>query len=165
MSLEKGSYKIININGSIQSFNYANIKETILKSENFTFKDKLESQEYLKEIIDDTVKAHQISDVPVQILLSAGIDSNAILASINNTFKENLTSLTIDFGYDNDDETYLASLSSRNNNIKHYIEKISVKESEDLLKNFFKKMDSQQMMVLIVFQQLMLPKKIKTKYY
>ncbi len=142
MSLEKGSYKIININGSIQNFNYANIKETILKSENFTFKNKLESQEYLKEIIDDTVKVHQISDVPVQILLSAGIDSNAILASTNNTFKENLTSLTVDFGYDNNDETYLASLSSRNNNIKHNIEKISVNESEDLLKKFFKKMDS-----------------------
>ena len=142
MSLEKGSYKIININGSIQNFNYANIKESILKSENFTFKNKLESQEYLKEIIDDTVKVHQISDVPVQILLSAGIDSNAILASTNNTFKENLTSLTVDFGYDNNDETYLASLSSRNNNIKHNIEKISVNESEDLLKKFFKKMDS-----------------------
>ena len=142
MSLEKGSYKIININGSIQNFNYANIKETILKSENFTFKDKLDSQEYLKEIIDDTVKAHQISDVPVQILLSAGIDSNAILASTDNTFKKNVTSLTIDFGYDNNDETYLASLSSKNNNIKHNIEKISENESKDLLKNFFKKMDS-----------------------
>ena len=143
-SLEKGCYKIINTDGRVKNFNYANIKERILNSESLNFKNKHEAKDYLKDAIDESVKTHQISDVPVQILLSAGIDSNIILASSDSKDKENLSSLTIDFEYYNnkDNESYLANLSSKINNIKHSIEKISLKDSAELLKNFFQKMDS-----------------------
>ena len=36
---------------------------------------------YLKETIDDTVRYHSISDVPITYLLSSGIDSNVLVAS------------------------------------------------------------------------------------
>ena len=48
-------------------------------------------------MIEDTVKFHQVSDVPINILLSAGIDSSVILSSLSDADKKNCSALTLDF--------------------------------------------------------------------
>ena len=54
---------------------------------------------YLKEIVNETVNFHQVSDTPITVLLSSGIDSNVILGSISNKFRNNCSALTVDFKY------------------------------------------------------------------
>ena len=68
--------------------NYADIKNSILNSEKIKFNDENEKLTYLKEIIQETVNYHQVSDVSRTLLLSSGIDSNLILGSINENNKK-----------------------------------------------------------------------------
>ena len=52
------------------------------------FKNTKDQTIALKEIINETVNFHQVSDTPITVLLSSGIDSNVILSSISNKFHE-----------------------------------------------------------------------------
>ena len=142
-SLKRGTCLTVNREGKKIFYEFANLKNLILNSEKLDLKDEKEKKVYLKNIIEETVSYHQVSDVPRAILLSSGIDSNIILASTNNVNKKDLSALTIDFDYnDNKNETILASESAKLNGIKHIIDKISNYEFENLLKNFFIDMDS-----------------------
>ena len=62
-------------------------------------KDERDAINYLKSIVQETIKYHQVSDIPVTFLLSSGIDSNVIVSLINNNEKENCSALTLDFDY------------------------------------------------------------------
>ena len=138
--LEEGSYKVIDDNGDVFDCKFADIKEKIINSNKSNFKNKNELGDYLKEIFDETVSYHHISDVPVSILLSSGIDSSVIAASSKNN--KNLNSLTLEFP-DNENkksESYLAKKTAKINNIEHYVDYISKEEMNDLTNFFFKKM-------------------------
>ena len=74
--------------------------ENIQNIEPGSFKNINEAREYLKEIIKETVNYHLISDVNTGIALSSGLDSNLILANINNKYINNVKSLTVDFNID-----------------------------------------------------------------
>ena len=141
-SIDKGSCLIINNYGEEEKYIYADIKEKILNSKALSFKDDKEKTIYLKDAVDETVRYHQVSDVPLTILLSSGIDSNTILASINEKDKKNSSALTIDFRLkDKYNEVLLAKQSALMNNIHHSIEEISTSEFFPLLETFLQKMD------------------------
>ena len=141
-SIDKGSCLIINNYGEEEKYIYADIKEKILNSKTLSFKDDKEKTIYLKDAVDETVRYHQVSDVPLTILLSSGIDSNTILASINEKDKKNSSALTIDFRLkDKYNEVLLAKQSALMNNIHHSIEEISTSEFFPLLETFLQKMD------------------------
>ena len=142
-SLQKGSCLIIDEKGKESIINYADIKNSILNSEKIKFNDENEKLTYLKEIIQETVNYHQVSDVSRTLLLSSGIDSNLILGSINENNKKNCSALTLDFKYSgNEDETILAKESASMNNISHKISEISKDEFFILIDDFYKDMDS-----------------------
>ena len=161
--LEEGSYKVIDDNGDVFDCKFADIKEKIINSNKSNFKNKNELGDYLKEIFDETVSYHHISDVPVSILLSSGIDSSVIAASSKNN--KNLNSLTLEFP-DNENkksESYLAKKTAKINNIEHYVDYISKEEMNDLTNFFFKKMDSPTNDGLNVYYISYLAKKLKSK--
>ena len=142
-SVEKGTCKIINKSGTEETFVYDNLKDLFLNSEPITFKNKIDETDYLKSIVDETVKSHQVADVPVEFLLSSGIDSSILVASTNNEDKNNCSSLTLDFNIGNiDDETYLAKKTAKKNNILHKIKKLRSDEVEFVIEDFFNNMDS-----------------------
>ena len=125
-SINRGSCLIIENNGNQRVFDHANIKESILNINEVRFKNENSKLDYLKDIITETVNYHQVSDVPRTLMLSAGIDSNLILASISNLNKKNCSALTLDFNYKgDDDETLLAKESANLNEIKHQIINLS----------------------------------------
>ena len=142
-SINRGSCIIIENNGNQRVFDHANIKDSILNINEVRFKNENSKLDYLKDIITETVNYHQVSDVPRTLMLSAGIDSNLILASISNLNKKNCSALTLDFNYKgDDDETLLAKESANLNEIKHQIINLSDDEFFMLINDFFKSMDS-----------------------
>ena len=82
-SIKRGTCLIIEGNGNEKILDYANIKNLILNTEKINFKNEIDKLSYLRDIIEETVNYHHVSDVPRTVLLSSGIDSNAILASMN----------------------------------------------------------------------------------
>ena len=141
-SIERGTCKIINNDGKEENFKYADIKKTILNSNSLDLKNEKDAIFYLKNIVEETVKYHQVSDIPVTFLLSSGIDSNVILASINDNEKKNCSALTLDFDCEEIvDESFLAKKAASLNNIAHRIGKISDNEIKNLTDFFYNKMD------------------------
>ena len=142
-SLKKGTIKIIQENGSEENYEFTNIKETILNSKTDHFKNKNEANEKLKELIEDTIKHHQVSDVPMTMLLSGGIDSSVLLAAMNEENKRKTTALTINFNFKGKfDETIIAKKTAFINNIDHKVESIDENELLDMINKYFKKIDS-----------------------
>ncbi len=140
-SLEKGSCLIINEFGELQKFIHADIKNEIIASNPLNFKKKDDAISYLQEIIQETVKYHQISDVPLTFLLSSGIDSTSILASSEQN--PNCSALTLDL--DNKDlslnEAKLAKETAYRCNIPHKTNKIQDDQIIPLINSFYKNMD------------------------
>jgi asparagine synthase (glutamine-hydrolysing) len=142
-SLEKGTIKIINTEGIESNLTYASIKETMLNSIHEKFDNEQDGINFLKDELDQSLNYHQISDVPITLLLSSGIDSNILLASISKDNKKNLDALTLDFDFKgNKNESKIAAKSASNNNINHKIKRYKDTEIKNLLEKFFIQMDS-----------------------
>ena len=141
ISLKKGNYLIIDKNNKAIEVEHANLKEEIIKGESLKFSNKNHAKEYLSEIINETVKYHEVSDVPISLLLSSGVDSSVIAASIND--KDKVNTLTLDFNYNdkNLNEVFLAKKTSSINKLNHTSEKISEDEISYLLNSYYQKMD------------------------
>lgn len=75
---------------------YKNKKIIKKKYLNFNFKKNL-SEAAIREKIIDIIKKQTVSDVPISISLSGGVDSNIILSNLN----KNLNSYTISYTYNN----------------------------------------------------------------
>lgn len=139
-SIERGTAKIFDRNFNETSFEYANLKETIIKSEKNYFKNESELNEKLKHIIKKTVSYHQVSDVPITFLLSSGIDSNVLLAAIKKEQNTNLNALTLDFS-EKLKESPLALVGSKINKIDHIVKKIDDDEIIELILEYYRHMD------------------------
>jgi len=97
----------------------------------------------LRSLIGDSVRAHLVSDVPVGIFLSAGIDSN-VLAAHAAEAGGRLRSLTLSFSeYDGTerDEAPLAERSARQLGLEHQTIRIERKEFEGQLERLLEQMD------------------------
>lgn len=88
--------------------------------------------EWFRNTFDDSINKHMIADVPVGVLLSGGLDSSSICASL---YSQNYKSIqTFNVGFNNfvDDESQMAGRLSRNFDYKFH--SITV-EDEDLAEN------------------------------
>jgi asparagine synthase (glutamine-hydrolysing) len=97
----------------------------------------------LRSLLCDSVTHHLVSDVPVGIFLSAGIDSNAV-AALASELSSNLQSVTLAFdeyvGTDGD-EAPLAEAAARAFGCKHTSYRIGRSEFEAVVDDFFDCMD------------------------
>ena len=139
-SVDRGTVKIFDRNCNETNFDFANLKETIIKSKKDYFKNKLELNEKLNHIIKDTVNYHQVSDVPVTFLLSSGIDSNVLLAASKKEQNTNLNALTLDFS-EKLKESPLALIGSKINKIDHIVEKVDDEKISELIFKYYEHMD------------------------
>jgi len=97
----------------------------------------------LRSLLCDSVSHHLVSDVPVGVFLSAGIDSN-VVAALASELSPNLQSITLAFdeyaGTDND-EAPLAEAAARILGCKQTTYRIGRSEFESLTDDFFDCMD------------------------
>ena len=68
--------------------------------------------EWFRETFDDSVKLRMVSDVPVGVLLSGGLDSSSILASLNQQNFKDIQTFNIGFKEKEHDESHLAKMMS-----------------------------------------------------
>jgi len=142
-SVKGGTVKIINENGSEYEYQFASIKDAILNSKSVNYKNEKSLNDKLKFLIEDTVKFHQVSDVPINILLSAGIDSSVILSSLSDEDKKNCSALTLDFELNKKkNESSLARKTATLNKINHSSKLIDDDDIKNLIEDFYLKMDS-----------------------
>lgn len=64
--------------------------------------------EWFKDTFDSSVKNHMISDVPVGVLLSGGLDSSSICASLHHQGFQSIQTFNVGFKNFEDDESNLA---------------------------------------------------------
>jgi len=88
----------------------------------------------LNEIMEETVKIHLLSDVPIGFLLSGGVDSSALLSIARHQTTKEISTFTIGFdGNDIIDERPYARMASSAFGSKHYEMSLSAEQFIDFL--------------------------------
>jgi len=94
-------------------------------------KSESKNKKMLINLLSDSIKKRLISDVPVGVFLSGGLDSSAIVSLLYENGIENINTFTADFGENNNSETKYARLIAEKFNTNHKeikIQKNSIKE-------------------------------------
>src|SRR5262245_56190439 len=97
----------------------------------------------LRSLLCDSVSHHLVSDVPVGIFLSAGVDSN-VVAALASELSSNLQSITLafdEYAGTEDDEAPLAEAAARAFGCEHATYRIGRSEFESVIDDFFNCMD------------------------
>jgi asparagine synthase (glutamine-hydrolysing) len=91
----------------------------------------------LDTLLDETVRLHTISDVPVGFLLSGGVDSTAMLAFAQGKTTQQLSSYTIGFsGPEIVDERPYARLAAQHYDSEHHETTINPRDFADFLPQY-----------------------------
>ena len=96
-----------------------------------------ESKRQLVDLLRESVRLHMISDVPVGVLLSGGVDSTALLSYAVSETDKVISTFTV--GFENEefaDERKYAKLAAKHFGTKHYDMSISVKDFLSFLPNY-----------------------------
>jgi len=87
----------------------------------------------LRELLADAVRMRLVSDVPLGILLSGGVDSSAVAAFATQFSTEKVKTFSIGFEEDSFDESKFARQVATHLGTEHYEEKLSVEKAADLI--------------------------------
>jgi asparagine synthase (glutamine-hydrolysing) len=99
------------------------------------------SREKVRTAIIDSIQHHFVSDVPVGIFLSGGIDSTAVLALAQQTQPEQLRTFSIAFEEAQWDESSIAKRTADRFGAKHTEAKITVAVAMELFPEFLDAID------------------------
>ncbi len=87
----------------------------------------------LRELLADAVRMRLVSDVPLGILLSGGVDSSTVAALATQFSTEKVKTFSIGFEEDSFDESKYARQVAKHLDTEHYEEKLSVEKAADLI--------------------------------
>lgn len=98
-----GHVMMLHHDGKIETNKWWDLKSEIQNHE--TIKNPVE---WFTNTFDDAVRLRMVSDVPVGVLLSAGLDSSSILASLHSQQHKDIQAFTIAFKEEEHNESHLA---------------------------------------------------------
>ncbi len=87
----------------------------------------------LRDLLSDAVRMRLVSDVPLGILLSGGIDSSTVAAFATQHATEKVKTFSIGFEEDSFDESKYARQVAKHLNTEHYEEILSAEKAGDLI--------------------------------
>ncbi|MCW1400960.1 asparagine synthase (glutamine-hydrolyzing) [Novosphingobium sp. MW5] len=122
-SLPSGHYLEISDRGSAKIESYSLISE-IINLRDYKESLYLEHHKPVREALLDSVKAHLVSDLPVGLFLSAGIDSGALLGLMRDATASQISCLTLafdEFQSSRDDEATIAAQVARQYGADHHV--------------------------------------------
>ncbi len=94
--------------------------------------------ENINKFVSDSIKKHLVSDVPIGVFLSGGVDSSLVAAIASLNSEKTITAITVlfdDFKNTNNDETYVAEKLCKKLGLRHHIFKVTKEDFfEDLPK-------------------------------
>ena len=101
-----------------------------------------EAQRQLLALLEETVRLHMISDVPIGFLMSGGLDSTALLSFAAQTREHSLSGYTIGFSDPGVvDERPYARLAARKFGVEHHEMTIGSKEFQEFLPEYVRYME------------------------
>jgi asparagine synthase (glutamine-hydrolysing) len=130
--LEPGQYLTL-CDGSVSLRQYWDLKFAE-GTRNLSF---AQAKEELLDLLDRTVEAHMISDVPVGVLLSGGLDSSAVLSFVAQHTAKPVSTFTI--GFDDNyfvDERPYAQLAAKQFGADHHEITLSAEQFRDFLPKY-----------------------------
>jgi asparagine synthase (glutamine-hydrolysing) len=89
--------------------------------------------EKLKELLSESVRMRLVSDVPLGILLSGGIDSSTVAVFATHHATERVKTFSIGFEEDSFDESKYARRVAKHLDTEHYEDKLSAATAGDLI--------------------------------
>ena len=92
-----------------------------------------EAADKLRELLADAVKSQLVSDVPLGVLLSGGIDSSTVAAFAQKFADKPVKTFSIGFDEASFDESVYARQVARHLGTEHYEDRLSVEKAADLL--------------------------------
>ena len=95
----------------------------------------------LRDLLSDAVRMRLVSDVPLGILLSGGIDSSTVAAFATRHATERVKTFSIGFEEDSFDESKYARQVAKHLNTEHYEDKLSATTAGDLISEIGKWLD------------------------
>jgi asparagine synthase (glutamine-hydrolysing) len=130
--LEPGHYLIIK-NGRVTDSKYWDLRF----ERDPSWKSFGQAAEALHELFTKTVKDHMISDVPVGILLSGGVDSTAVLSAAVEETSKRIKTFTVGFqSEDFDDERPYARMAAERFGTEHHEITLSPEEFSSFLPSY-----------------------------
>ena len=87
----------------------------------------------LRELLSDAVRMRLVSDVPLGILLSGGIDSSTVAAFATQHATERIKTFSIGFEEDSFDESRYARLVAKHLGTEHFEDRLSAEKAGDLI--------------------------------
>ncbi len=87
----------------------------------------------LRELLADAVRMRLVSDVPLGILLSGGVDSSTVAAFATRFSTEKVKTFSIGFEEDSFDESKYARQVAKHHDTEHYEDRLSVEKAADLI--------------------------------
>lgn len=101
-----------------------------------------EAEKEFSRLLDETVEAHQISDVPVGFLLSGGVDSTAMLSLASGKTDRAISSYTIGFSHEGiTDERPYARLAAARYGSEHHELTITAQDFQSFLPAYVRHME------------------------
>lgn len=100
-----------------------------------------EAQERVRTALVDSIQHHFVSDVPVGIFLSGGIDSSSVLALASQTQSQELRTYSIAFNESQWNEGTIAEEVAKVFGAKHTEFKITAASAKELLPKYLKSID------------------------
>ncbi|MBX3287880.1 MAG: asparagine synthase (glutamine-hydrolyzing) [Acidobacteria bacterium] len=92
-----------------------------------------EEAKNLRDLLSDAVRMRLVSDVPLGILLSGGIDSSTVAAFAVRHATEKVKTFSIGFEEDSFDESKYARQVATHLNTEHYEDRLSAEKAGDLI--------------------------------
>jgi len=139
-SLPPGSTMEVSNGGQVKISSYADPIEFIRSC----CESPIVPEKPMREILLDSITAHQVADVPVGVFLSAGIDSTTLCGLMAETTGQSLHSITLGFKeYINtpNDEVPLAEVVAGHYKTHHESKWIDKSDFTDVLPHFLSSMD------------------------
>lgn len=142
-SLPAGTWSVVDKNGKLTSQKYWDIADSWRQAPECDLSDS-EIQKRVQEAVFESVKKHLISDVPVGVFLSGGIDSGSVAGLIQDYGVQHMKGITItfkEFENQHEDEAPIAAQVAKKYGFDHHIRVIGREEFEADLPQILKAMD------------------------
>jgi len=128
----------INTDGSKKLVQYYNLKEKFLNKKEAKIEDAAQKTRLL---LEESVKLHLVSDAPLGVFLSGGLDSSAIAALTAENWKNSLITLSVDFEEKEFSEAIYQRIMAERIKSRHKTTKITKHDFWENLDDAFSAMD------------------------
>jgi asparagine synthase (glutamine-hydrolysing) len=131
--LTPGTYLVIDSSGRISSHKYWGLDYFQRNSWRGSFDDACE---HLEELLTSAFRYRLVSDVPVGLFLSGGIDSSLLSAVISKRLEREILNITIGFREQEYNEVPKAELVAKQLGVHHIVHYVDGNEAQNILLDF-----------------------------